>query len=176
MLMQNTINRKLQQNRIFNAWRSTSAASLFLPAPTSWATCTEKPDDMPTHIPFISHVVEETRPMAPVAAAPRLPTMPASIYCMAMEVSWARIAGRLIDRTRNTFCMADGWLCFKKDSNVNRFIFVSYFQSTFRVIFPINASYHISSQRFVSHFQSALRIISPSAGSIGNTQQKSESE
>ena len=41
--------------------------------------------------------------MEAVASAPRLPTIPASIYCMAIVVSWARIAGRLSERTRRIF-------------------------------------------------------------------------
>jgi hypothetical protein len=58
---------------------------------------------MPIQEPPISQVEEDTRPMEAVAAAPRLPTIPASIYCMAIVVSWARIAGRLRDITRRIF-------------------------------------------------------------------------
>jgi hypothetical protein len=54
-------------------------------------------------LPPISHVVEETSPIDAVASAPRLPTIPASIYCIAIVVSCARIAGRLKLRTRRIF-------------------------------------------------------------------------
>ena len=54
-------------------------------------------------LPPISQVVDETRPMEAVASAPMLPTMPASMYCIAMDVSCARIAGRLMPRTRRIF-------------------------------------------------------------------------
>ena len=69
-------------------------------------------------LPPISQVDEDTRPMAAVASAPRLPTMPASMYCMAMEVSWARMAGRLKPRTRRIFSV---WLTSLLCSTVSRF-------------------------------------------------------
>ena len=60
-----------------------------------WATCTEKPVAAAEHSPPSSQVVLATRPMAAEALAPRLPTMVASIYCMAVEESCASTAGML---------------------------------------------------------------------------------
>jgi hypothetical protein len=59
--------------------------------------------------------------MDAVAAAPRLPTMAASIYCIAIDVSWARIAGRLSPRIRRTFWMLPR-SCPAR--TISRFIFV----------------------------------------------------
>ena len=50
---------------------------------------------MEMHKPPINHVDVETRPIAAEALAPRLPTMAASMYCIAMELSSAKIAGML---------------------------------------------------------------------------------
>ena len=60
-----------------------------------WATITEKPTISAWHKPLKSQVLEATRPMDAEASLPRRPTMEASIYCMAMEESWARMAGTL---------------------------------------------------------------------------------
>ena len=45
--------------------------------------------------PPMSQVEVDTRPMEADAFAPKLPTMAASIYCIAMELISARIAGML---------------------------------------------------------------------------------
>ena len=47
------------------------------------------------HSPQNSHVVVDTNPMEADAFAPRLPTIEASIYCIAMEDNWAITAGAL---------------------------------------------------------------------------------
>ena len=50
-------------------------------------------------MPFRSHVLVETRPMAADAFAPSLPTIAESMYCMTMVVICVRIAGRLSRKT-----------------------------------------------------------------------------
>ena len=77
------------------ACRRTSFASFSRSAPISCATCTENPVAAETHSPPNSQVVLETSPIAAVAAAPRLPTMDASIYCIMIELIWASTAGIL---------------------------------------------------------------------------------
>ena len=54
------------------------------------------------HRPPKSQVVVDTRPMAAVALAPREPTMAESMYCMAIELTSARMAGTL---RRSTSCI-----------------------------------------------------------------------
>ena len=63
--------------------------------PIRWAIWTENPVAQADRIPQKSHVDVETRPMAADASAPRLPTIDASMYCMAMAEIWATIAGKL---------------------------------------------------------------------------------
>lgn len=77
------------------ACRSTSLASSSRFAPIRWATWTEKPVAREMHMPPSSQVEVDTRPMEAEALAPRLPTMAASMYCMAMELICARMAGTL---------------------------------------------------------------------------------
>ena len=76
------------------ACRSTSLASSSRFAPIRWATWTEKPVAREMHMPPSSQVEVDTRPMEAEALAPRLPTMAASMYCMAMELICARMARR----------------------------------------------------------------------------------
>ena len=87
-----------------NPWRTTDWASCRRPAPMSWAIWTEKPAAAETQTPPKSHVVLATRPMAAVALAPREPTMAASIYCMAMPLISARMAGTLRRSTSPICC------------------------------------------------------------------------
>lgn len=63
--------------------------------PIRCATCTENPVAAAAHSPQNSHVVVDTNPMEADAFAPRLPTIEASIYCIAMEDNWAITAGAL---------------------------------------------------------------------------------
>ncbi len=74
----------LNSNTNGTDWRSMRRAASKSLAPTLWATCTEKPVAAALSNPQNSHVVVETRPMEAEASAPRLPTIEASIYCMAM--------------------------------------------------------------------------------------------
>ena len=78
---------------------------------------------MPMQLPPISHVEDETKPIEAVASAPRLPTIPASMYCIAMDVSCARIAGRLMLRTSRIFSALLTSRLFKTVSIVLFFIF-----------------------------------------------------
>lgn len=85
--------------------KNTERASERLPAPTRCATCTAKPVTIAEQSPPKSHIVVETRPIAALACAPRLPTIAASIYCITMEEICATIAGTLIceaSRTRRS--------------------------------------------------------------------------
>jgi hypothetical protein len=52
------------------------------------------------HSPPNSHIVVETIPIDADALAPRLPTIDASIYCIIIMDSWARMAGKLNWATR----------------------------------------------------------------------------
>ena len=76
-------------------WRSTSLASASRLAPMSCAVWTEKPLAIEMQSPLRSQVEVDTRPMEAEACAPKLPTMAESMYCIAMELSSARIAGTL---------------------------------------------------------------------------------
>lgn len=61
-----------------------------------WATWTEKPVDVaPSTLP-ISQVVDSTRPMLADAAAPKWPTMAASIKNIRTVVIWASMDGTLV--------------------------------------------------------------------------------
>ena len=75
--------------------RSTFLAPAKSPAPIRCATCTENPVAAAAHSPQNSHVVVDNNPMEADAFAPRLPTIEASIYCIAMEDNWAITAGAL---------------------------------------------------------------------------------
>ncbi len=59
-------------------------------------------------MPPKSQVVEDTSPMAAVAPAPKEPTMAASIYCMAIELISASMAGTLRRRTSAICCRSPG--------------------------------------------------------------------
>lgn len=83
-------------------WQNTALPFSRWPAPAYCATWTENPTTAALHSPPNSHVVLETSPMAAVAFAPRLPTIAASIYCMMVELIWARTAGML---KRITICI-----------------------------------------------------------------------
>lgn len=61
----------------------------------SCAVWTEKPLAIEMQSPLRSQVEVDTRPMEAEACAPKLPTMAESMYCIAMELSSARIAGTL---------------------------------------------------------------------------------
>ena len=76
-------------------WRNTDRALRKSFAPTKCATCTVNPIATALHNPIISHVEVETRPIEAEASAPTLPTMAASIYCMAIEENCATMAGIL---------------------------------------------------------------------------------
>src|SRR5699024_2686478 len=77
------------------AWRTTARARSSCPAPMRWATWTEKPVAAAAHRPLSSQVLLDTSPMAAEALAPRLPTMVASMYCMAVAEIWDSTAGML---------------------------------------------------------------------------------
>ena len=51
-----------------------------------------------------SHVVVDTRPIEAEQPAPSLPTIDASIYCMIIDDTCARIVGRLSIITSLIFC------------------------------------------------------------------------
>ena len=55
-------------------------------------------------MPPSSQVEVDTSPMEAEARAPRLPTMAASMYCMAMELIWAKMAGTLRVSTWRNCC------------------------------------------------------------------------
>ena len=67
-----------------------------------WATCTENPCARAMQNPPHSQVEVDTRPMEAASAAPRLPTMEASINCSSTEASCARMAGPLRRSVRDT--------------------------------------------------------------------------
>ena len=68
------------------------------------ATCTEKPVAAAEQMPENSHVVVDISPMDAEAFAPRLPTMEASMYCMAMDDSCAMMAGPLSRAVSRSCC------------------------------------------------------------------------
>ena len=78
-----------------NAWRNTCLALEKSLAPMKWATCTEKPTDTAERMEPISHVVVSIRPMLADCAAPRCPTMAASMKNIITVVIWASIDGML---------------------------------------------------------------------------------
>ena len=59
------------------------------------ANTTANPVGTAPQIPPKSHVDVDTSPIDAAASAPRRPTMDASIYCIMMDDSCARIAGIL---------------------------------------------------------------------------------
>ena len=73
--------------------RSTFLAPAKSPAPMRCATCTEKPWESAMQKPLQSQVLVDTRPMDAAGAAPRLPTMAASMNSSTTEASCARMAG-----------------------------------------------------------------------------------
>ena len=83
--------------------RNTERALCQSPAPMQCATCTEKPMAAAEHSPPNSHVLVDIRPMDADAFAPRLPTIEASMYCMAMDDSCVIMAGMLSSTVR--------WIC-----------------------------------------------------------------
>ena len=85
-------------------WRSIFLAPAKSPAPILCATWTENPVAAAAHNPQNSHVVVEISPMEAAAFAPRLPTIEASIYCMAIEETCAIMAGTLRYAVRRNCC------------------------------------------------------------------------
>lgn len=57
------------------------------------AVCTENPAIAAEQVPQKSHSVVDTSPIAAESAAPRRPTMAASIYCIIIDDNWAIMAG-----------------------------------------------------------------------------------
>ncbi len=86
-----------------NAWRNTCLALEKSLAPMKWATCTEKPTDTAERMEPISHVVVSIRPMLADCAAPRCPTMAASMKNIITVVIWASIDGMLKSMMRLIF-------------------------------------------------------------------------
>ena len=74
---------------------STDFASFPRFAPRRCATCTEKPVVAAEHSPQKSQSVVDMSPMDADALAPRLPTIAASMYCMATVEICAMMAGTL---------------------------------------------------------------------------------
>lgn len=91
-------------------WQNTARPFSLCPAPTNWATCTEKPVPAAMHSPLSNQVELEIRPMDAEALAPKLPTIVASIYCMIVVLSWARTAGMLSPITICS-CSLRGGVC-----------------------------------------------------------------
>ena len=102
--MPTTANKELKTSVAVTDWRSIFFAPAKSPAPIRCATWTENPVAAAAHNPQNSHVVVETNPMEAAAFAPRLPTIEASIYCMAMEDTCAIIAGTLRYAVRRNCC------------------------------------------------------------------------
>ena len=69
-----------------------------------WATCTENPVAAAAHKPQNSHVVVDTNPMEAAAFAPKLPTIDASMYCMAIDDTCAMMAGTLRYTVKRNCC------------------------------------------------------------------------
>ena len=88
------------------AWRNTWRALTKSLAPMKWATWTEKPvDTAPITLPM-SQVVDSMSPMLAEAAAPRCPTMAASMKNMSTVVICARMDGTLRSTINLSFsCM-----------------------------------------------------------------------
>lgn len=76
------------------------------PAPIACATCTEKPVAAALHNPPKSHVVVDISPIDAAGAAPRLPTIEASMYCMAIDENCANIDGMLSCTVSHICCPA----------------------------------------------------------------------
>ena len=91
----------IRARRVLNARQATMACRNMdrdftkSDAPIRWAIWTEKPVAQADRLPQMSHVDVESRPLAADASAPRLPTIDASMYCMAMAEIGATIAGKL---------------------------------------------------------------------------------
>ena len=96
--------RRPKRPMAMNAWRKMARARSGSLAPMACATWTEKPVAAAEHNPENSHVEVDTSPMEAEASAPRLPTMDASIYCMAMEENCAKMAGTLSNTVRCSCC------------------------------------------------------------------------
>ena len=101
-----TASRELKTSVAVTDWRSIFLALAKSPAPIRCATCTENPVVAAAHNPQNSHVVVETKPMEAAAFAPRLPTIEASMYCMAMEDTCAMMAGVLRYMVRRSCCFS----------------------------------------------------------------------
>ncbi len=87
-------------------WRRTFLAPVKSPAPIRCATCTEKPVAAAAHSPQNNHVVVDTSPIEAEAFAPKLPTIDASTYCMAIEDNCAIIAGTLRYAVNSNCCFS----------------------------------------------------------------------
>lgn len=95
------LNNSMAVNDCLNTRRALTKS----PAPIRWATWTENPVDAALITPQNSQVVVDTNPIEADALAPRLPTMDASIYCMAMDDNCAIIAGKLNNAVSLSCCL-----------------------------------------------------------------------